>query len=87
MDEEERVVWATLVDRLRGDVVEEERVIWLLLLDVLLVEMVEELELVWLVLLVFVEDVVRLEDVLELELKLRPTLYLATMPLAFGTSI
>ena len=70
MDEEERVVWLLLVVRAGGEVVEEDRV---LLVDVLLVEVAKVLGVLWLVLLVLVEDVVRLEDVLELELELRPT--------------
>ena len=70
MDEEERVAWLLLVVRAGGEVVEVERV---LLVDVLLVEVVKVLGVLWLVLLVFVEDVVRLEDMLELELELRPT--------------
>jgi len=70
VDEKERVVWLLLVVRAGGEVVEEDRV---LLVDMLLVEVVKVLGVLWLVLLVFVEDVVRLEDVLELELELRPT--------------
>jgi len=70
VDEEERVAWLLLVVRAGGEVVEVERV---LLVDVLLVEVVKVLGVLWLVLLVFVEDVVRLEDMLELELELRPT--------------
>ena len=71
--EGERVVWLLLVVGTVGEVVEEERVVRLTLVDVLLVEVMKELEVVWLVLLVFVEDVVRLEDVLELELELPAT--------------
>jgi len=70
VDEEERVVWLLLVVRAGGEVVEEDRV---LLVDVLLVEVAKVLGVLWLVLLVLVEDVVRLEDVLELELELRAT--------------
>ena len=70
MDEEERVAWLLLVVRAGGEVVEVERV---LLVDVLLVEVVKVLGVLWLVLLVFVEDGVRLEDMLKLELELRPT--------------
>jgi len=70
VDEEERVAWLLLVVRAGGEVVEVERV---LLVDVLLVEVVKVLGVLWLVLLVFVEDGVRLEDMLELELELRPT--------------